>query len=117
MSLLDFRYFQDFLSVFGFQGTGFFGFPLPLPSSGDGEIRTLDPLLARQVLSQLSYAPILAALPQPSVLPPPMGLSGLEPPTSRLSGVRSNRLSYKPFFESGSHLLSHAVPSIVPSAA
>ena len=53
-------------------------------SSGDGEIRTLDPLLARQVLSQLSYAPIL------------MGLSGLEPPTSRLSGVRSNRLSYKP---------------------
>ena len=28
----------------------------------------------------------------------PMGLSGLEPPTSRLSGVRSNRLSYKPIF-------------------
>ena len=27
-------------------------------ASGDGEIRTLDPLLARQVLSQLSYAPI-----------------------------------------------------------
>ena len=27
--------------------------------SGDGEIRTLDPLLARQVLSQLSYAPII----------------------------------------------------------
>ena len=53
--------------------------------NGDGEIRTLDPLLARQVLSQLSYAPIL------------MGLSGLEPPTSRLSGVRSNQLSYKPF--------------------
>ena len=25
---------------------------------GDGEIRTLDPLLARQVLSQLSYIPI-----------------------------------------------------------
>ena len=55
-----------------------------LSANGDGEIRTLDPLLARQVLSQLSYAPIL------------MGLSGLEPPTSRLSGVRSNRLSYKP---------------------
>ena len=45
-----------------------------------------------------------------------MGLSGLEPPTSRLSGVRSNRLSYKPI-ESGIHLLSHAVSSIVPSAA
>ena len=27
-------------------------------TSGDGEIRTLDPLLARQVLSQLSYAPM-----------------------------------------------------------
>ena len=25
-----------------------------------------------------------------------VGLSGLEPPTSRLSGGRSNRLSYKP---------------------
>ena len=25
-----------------------------------------------------------------------MGLSGLEPPTSRLSGVRSSLLSYKP---------------------
>ena len=60
----------------------FFGFLYP---NGDGEIRTLDPLLARQVLSQLSYTPI-------------MGLSGLEPPTSRLSGVRSNRLSYKPIF-------------------
>ena len=52
-------------------------------TSGDGEIRTLDPLLARQVLSQLSYTPT-------------MGLRRLELPTSRLSGVRSNRLSYKP---------------------
>ena len=31
---------------------------LPKPN-GDGEIRTHDPLLARQVLSQLSYTPIL----------------------------------------------------------
>ena len=31
-----------------------------------------------------------------TVPPPVVGLSGLEPPTSRLSGVRSNRLSYKP---------------------
>ena len=71
--------------------------------SGDSEIRTRDPLLARQVLSQLSYAPL-------------MGLSGLEPPTSRLSGVRSNRLSYKPI-HSGIHLLSHTVSSVVSSAA
>ena len=85
-------------------------------SNGDGEIRTLDPLLARQVLSQLSYTPMDAGLPSfqrqslihlcsvfisisQSLLALPfwvMGLSGLEPPTSRLSGVRSNRLSYKP---------------------
>ena len=30
-------------------------------SNGDKEIRTPDPLLARQVLSQLSYTPILAS--------------------------------------------------------
>ena len=30
-----------------------------LPHGGDEEIRTLDPLLAGQVLSQLSYTPIL----------------------------------------------------------
>ena len=45
-----------------------------------------------------------------------MGLSGLEPPTSRLSGVRSNLLSYKPTIV-GAHLLSHTVSSIVSSAA
>ena len=89
-------------------------------SNGDGEIRTLDPLLARQVLSQLSYTPILDYSNGLYTL---MGLSGLEPPTSRLSGVRSNQLSYKPFcfrkffIYSGSHLLSHTVSSAVPSAA
>ena len=62
--------------------------------SGDKEIRTLDPLLARQVLSQLSYIPIFTF----SSGYYPVGLSGLEPPTSRLSGVRSNQLSYKPSF-------------------
>ena len=50
--------------------------------------RTADLLLAKQALSQLSYSP----------LSPLVGLNGLEPSTSRLSGVRSNQLSYKPSF-------------------
>ena len=58
---------------------------------GDEESRTPDPLLARQVLSQLSYTPTFL-----KGFPILVGLSGLEPPTSRLSGVRSNHLSYKP---------------------
>ena len=62
-----------------------------LTVSGDREIRTLDPLLARQVLSQLSYIPIWNCEPFRV-----MGLRRLELPTSRLSGVRSNQLSYKP---------------------
>ena len=51
---------------------------------GGKENRTPDPLLAKQVLSQLSYTPKL------------VGLGRLELPTLRLSGVRSNHLSYKP---------------------
>ena len=35
-----------------------FAYASLLLPSGDGGIRTLDPLLARQVLSQLSYTPI-----------------------------------------------------------
>ena len=35
---------------------------LSYSASGDGEIRTLDPLLARQVLSQLSYTPTKGTL-------------------------------------------------------
>ena len=31
-------------------------------NGGDEEIRTPDPLLARQVLSQLSYAPVMGSL-------------------------------------------------------
>ena len=33
-------------------------FRLPTPCGGDEEDRTPDPLLARQVLSQLSYTPV-----------------------------------------------------------
>ncbi len=67
--LLSFLIFLRLISVFGFQGTTltdisviqafFLDHGRSKCLSGDGEIRTLDPLLARQVLSQLSYAPML----------------------------------------------------------
>ena len=93
---------------------------LLLPN-GDKGIWTLDPLLARQVLSQLSYTPMTSENQKIiyikfSSFHKEMGLNGLEPSTSRLSGVRSNQLSYKPI-ESGSHLLSHIVSNAVLSAA
>lgn len=56
---------------------------------GAGRDRTDDPLLAKQVLSQLSYGPSSSNL---------VGLGGLEPPTPRLSSVCSNQLSYKPLY-------------------
>ena len=40
-------------------------------ANGDGEIRTLDPLLARQVLSQLSYTPQSDLAPTCSPMPSP----------------------------------------------
>ena len=80
--------------------------------------RTADLLRAKQALSQLSYSPI-GVISVPVIFPETrrgeakhtevcelchnavfrenlVGLSGLEPPTSPLSGVRSNHLSYKP---------------------
>ena len=53
--------------------------------------RTADPLLAKQVLSQLSYGPLNCVIV--------VGLGGFEPPTSPLSGVRSSHLSYRPEVE------------------
>ncbi len=62
--------------------------------------RTADPLRARQVLSQLSYSPSVRLSPLAHchgyLLGKVVGLGGLEPPTSPLSGVRSNQLSYRP---------------------
>ena len=48
--------------------------------------RTADLLRARQALSQLSYGPNKKLV----------GLGRFELPTSPLSGVRSNQLSYRP---------------------
>ena len=75
---------------------------------GDNEIRTRDPLLARQVLSQLSYTPIGLYLIWYLL---PVGLNGLEPSTSRLSGVRSNQLSYKPVCSNSIRNLSRQPPA------
>ena len=59
--------------------------------------RTADLLRAKQALSQLSYSPITCSLKPLQICRANLvGLSGLEPPTSPLSGVRSNHLSYKP---------------------
>ena len=59
---------------------------------GASRDRTDDPLLAKQVLSQLSYGPIFYS----SLVLLLVGLGGLEPPTPRLSSVCSNQLSYRP---------------------
>ena len=61
---------------------------------GDDRDRTGDPLLAKQVLSQLSYIPSAIVTRRPT--PKMVGLTGFEPVTSPLSGVRSNQLSYRP---------------------
>ena len=41
-----------------------------------------------------------------------VGSRGLEPPTSRLSGVRSNHLSYEPKFRSPDFPLASSTPSL-----
>ena len=75
---------------------------------GAEEARTPDPLLAKEVLSQLSYGPVsmlvvgrwrletgrLSSHPTSNLKRPRVvGHSGLEPETSVLSGLRSNQLS------------------------
>ena len=55
-----------------------------LGDGGDEETRTPDPLLAKEMLCQLSYVPSGRKV---------VGVSGLEPETSALSGQCSNQLS------------------------
>ena len=54
--------------------------------TGTNRARTYDPLLVRQMLSQLSYDPIFLLLTTPA---------GLEPATSAVTGRRSNQLSHE----------------------
>ena len=80
-------------------------------SGGPYRDRTDDLMLAKHALYQLSYGPNsrgnvrgrpqLGAVIDPSFARPRVtqgvvGPGGLEPPTSRLSGVCSNQLSYRP---------------------
>ena len=85
-------------------------------SGGAKEDRTPDLLRARQALSQLSYGPsipgslarspcftsssrgafIVIGFSVARRFAKVVGLGGFEPPTSPLSGVRSNQLSYRP---------------------
>ena len=90
-----------------------------IKTGGASRDRTGDPLLAKQVLSQLSYGPeemtsaasrssdasrevrpgmagALEAFRGWTRVKQLVGLGGLEPPASPLSGVRSNHLSYRP---------------------
>jgi hypothetical protein len=61
--------------------------------NGAGRDRTGGLRLAKPALSQLSYSP---AEKKPLAGRRMVGLSGFEPLTSRLSGGRSNQLSYRP---------------------
>ena len=45
-----------------------------------------------------------------------MGLGGLEPPTSRLSGVRSNQLSYRPTLRLAAEEFEPIETVVVPTA-
>jgi hypothetical protein len=69
-------------------------------SGGAGRDRTGGLRLAKPALSQLSYSPVEESRRRtpgaPSAGRRMVGLSGFEPLTSRLSGGRSNQLSYRP---------------------
>ena len=73
-------------------------------AGGASRDRTGDLKLAKLALSQLSYGPVARrmfpmfplAMEQNRLRGAMVGRVGVEPTTSRLSGVRSNHLSYRP---------------------
>jgi len=66
----------------------------PRQENGGERVRTDDPLLAKQVLSQLSYTPTNPPGTSRAGRKVLVGQGGFEPPTPRLSSVCSNQLSY-----------------------
>ena len=66
-----------------------------MKNGGGDRDRTYDLLRARQALSQLSYTP-KNGFPGLHFKKKVVGLDRFELSTSRLSGVRSNQLSYRP---------------------
>ena len=73
---------------------------------GDDRARTDDLWLAKPALSQLSYIPVRLSRQGVSTNTFVVGPGGVEPPTSRLSGVRSNQLSYGPVPASGTRAIA-----------
>ena len=91
LSSVSYLCFSQFLSLFNFQGALTFAAPAAwVRSSGLATLpRPYAFRLKRSLLSLLRFRlRCFRSL---------VGSSGLEPPTSRLSGARSNRLSYEPF--------------------
>ena len=76
--------------------------PYPVKLCGAERDRTDDLRLAKPALSQLSYSPDNV-----------VGQGRLELPTSRLSGVRSNHLSYWPVFPGAFLLRNRSRRSVV----
>ena len=68
---------------------------IPRVICGASRVRTGDPLLAKQMRYQLRYSPSEKRAARGRFIFP-VGPGGLEPPTSSLSGMRSNQLSYGP---------------------
>ena len=69
---------------------------IPRVVCGASRVRTGDPLLAKQMRYQLRYSPSEKKSGTRAASLFSVGPGGLEPPTSSLSGMRSNQLSYGP---------------------